>query len=76
MEGDLETVAAVEARAVVMVPGLEERETVVAMGAEATAAEVQAEAMVAVAMEVRMGAQRVATEGMAVATAPEVMVVE
>ena len=33
MEGGLETAAAVEARAVVMVPGLEERETVVAMGA-------------------------------------------
>ena len=40
MEGGLETAAAVEARAVVMVPGLEERETVEAMGAEATAAEV------------------------------------
>ena len=65
MEGGLETAAAVEARAGVMVPGLEERETVVAMGAEATAAEVQAEVMVAVAMEARMGAQRVATEGMA-----------
>ena len=75
MEGGLETVAAVEARAAVMVPGLEERETVVAMGAEATVAEVQAEAMVAVAMEARMGAQRVATEGMAAATAAEVMVV-
>ena len=60
--------AAVEARAVVMVPGLEERETVVAMGAEATAAEVQAEAMVAVAMEARRGAQRGATEGMARST--------
>ncbi len=48
--------AAVAARAVVMDPILEERETVVAMEAAATAAEVKAETMVAVAVVAGMGA--------------------